>query len=382
MSVSIYLDYNATTPVDPRVVEKMLPYFTEHYGNPSSHAHMYGWSANAAIEKARIEVAQSIGASRPSEVIFTSGATEGINTAIKGLAGTGSRQKKHFVTVQTEHSAVIHACQHLERQGCRITYVPVDSDGLIDLGYLQESLTDETVLVCVMWANNETGVIQPISKIAGLVRERGILFMTDATQAIGKLPISVDDVDILVCSAHKVYGPKGVGAMFVRTHVRCIPLMDGGGQEWGKRSGTHNVPGIVGMGEAFRLAKLECEQDATRLCFLRDKFEHDLTGSGAKFHINGAGAKRLPQTSSISFPELNLERLLLSIRTLAVGTGSACGSGKSVPSSVLSAMGIDDDTARKTLRISLGRPTTEQDVSHASELLVHALDGLYNKAAA
>ncbi len=381
MSAAIYLDYNATTPVDPRVVEKMLPYFTEHYGNPSSQAHMYGWAASAAVEKARMEVAQCLGASRPSEITFMSGATEGINTAIKGVAEVCSRRGAHIVTVQTEHSAVTHACQHLQQQGWHVTYLPVNSDGLLDLSGLEDSLTDETVLVCVMWANNETGVIQPISEIAGLVRGHGIPFMTDATQAIGKLPVSVEDVDILVCSGHKVYGPKGVGAMFVRSRVRCAPLIDGGGQERGKRSGTHNVPGIVGMGEAFRLAKLECEQDAERLSVLRDKLEHDLIGSGVAVQINGAGADRLPQTSSISFPDLNLERLLLSIRTLAVGTGSACGFGKSTPSAVLSAMGVEDDAARQTLRISLGRPTTEQDVFQASELLRKALDGLYNKAA-
>ncbi|MCY3594088.1 MAG: cysteine desulfurase [Rhodothermaceae bacterium] len=381
MSAVIYLDYNATTPVDPRVVDKMLPYFTEHYGNPSSQAHMYGWAANAAVEKARMEVAQCLGASRPSEITFTSGATEGINAAIKGVAEVRSRRGNHIVTVQTEHSAVTHACQHLQQQGWHVTYLPVNSDGLLDLDSLEDSLTDETVLVCIMWANNETGVIQPISEIAGLVRGRGIPFMTDATQAVGKLPVSVDDVDILVCSGHKVYGPKGVGAMFVRSRVRCAPLIDGGGQERGKRSGTHNVPGIVGMGEAFRLAKLECEQDAKRLSTLRDKFEQDLIDSGVAVQINGAGADRLPQTSSVSFPDLNLERLLLSIRTLAVGTGSACGSGKSMPSPVLSAMGVGDDAARQTLRVSLGRPTTKQDVFQASELLMKALDGLYNKAA-
>ena len=381
MSAVIYLDYNATTPVDPRVVDKMLPYFTEHYGNPSSQAHMYGWAANAAVEKARMEVAQCLGASRPSEITFTSGATEGINAAIKGVAEVRSRRGNHIITVQTEHSAVTHACQHLQQQGWHVTYLPVNSDGLLDLDSLEDSLTDETVLVCIMWANNETGVIQPISEIAGLVRGRGIPFMTDATQAVGKLPVSVDDVDILVCSGHKVYGPKGVGAMFVRSRVRCAPLIDGGGQERGKRSGTHNVPGIVGMGEAFRLAKLECEQDAKRLSTLRDKFEQDLIDSGVAVQINGAGADRLPQTSSVSFPDLNLERLLLSIRTLAVGTGSACGSGKSMPSPVLSAMGVGDDAARQTLRVSLGRPTTKQDVFQASELLMKALDGLYNKAA-
>lgn len=381
MSTAIYLDYNATTPVDSRVVDRMMPYFTEHYGNPASQSHVYGWAASAAVEEARMEVAKCLGASSPSEIIFTSGATEGINSAIKGVAEASSHRGHHIVTVQTEHHAVIHACQHLEQHGWRITYLPVNPDGLIDIDCLTDSLTDETVLVCVMWANNETGVVQTISDIAGPVRERGIPFITDATQAVGKLPVSVEDVDILVCSGHKVYGPKGVGAMFVRNRVRCTPLIDGGGQEHGKRSGTHNVPGIVGMGEAFRLALLEHEQDRERLSALRDRFEQTLIEGRMKVQINGAGANRLPQTSSLSFPGLNLERLLLSIRTLAVGTGSACGSGKVVPSTVLSAMGVSNDTARQTLRISLGRPTTEQEVTRASELLKDAVDGLYNKAA-
>ncbi len=381
MSAAIYLDYNATTPVDPRVMQKMLPYFTEHYGNPSSQAHMYGWAANAAVEKARLEVAQCLGASRPSEIIFTSGSTEGINSAIKGVAEVSSQKGRHMVTVRTEHHAVSHVCKYLEQRGWDITYVPVNEDGLVDLDSLRDSLTDRTVLVCVMWANNETGVIQPIAEIAELVRGRGIPFMTDATQAVGKIPVSVEDVDILVCCAHKVYGPKGVGAMFVRSRIRCAPLIDGGGQEQGKRSGTHNVPGIVGMGESFRLAELEQAQDAKRLSDLRDRLEQALLEAGLEIQINSAGASRLPQTSSISFPGLNLERLLLSIRTLAVGTGSACGSGKRTPSAVLSAMGIRNDVAAQTLRISLGRPTTEAEVLEASELLRQALDGLYNKAA-
>jgi len=381
MSVAIYLDYNATTPVDSRVMERMLPYFTEHYGNPSSQAHMYGWMAHAAVEKARSEVAECIDALRPSEVVFTSGATEGINTVIKGLAEAYSHRGRHIVTVKTEHSAVIHACQYLEKRGWLVTYLPVNSNGIVCLDNLKNSLTEDTVLVCVMWANNETGVIQPISEISELTRRRGIPFMTDATQAIGKLPVSVSDVDILVCSAHKVYGPKGVGAMFVRGRVRCNPLMDGGGQERGHRSGTHNVPGIVGMGEAFRLAKLEMKQESMRLSSLREQFEYNLMRAGIEMQIHGTGAERLPQTSSISFPNLNIERLLLSIRTLAVGTGSACGSGQRMPSSVLSAMGISAEIAGQTLRISLGRPTTEGEVLRASELIIKAVGGSYNKAA-
>ena len=381
MPASIYLDYNATTPVDPRVVEKMLPYFTEYYGNPSSQAHMYGWAAGAAVERARTEVAECLGAPRPSEVIFTSGATEGINTVIKGLAEACCHKGRHIVTVQTEHSAVNHVCRYLERRGWSITYLPVNSNGLLDLDSLERSLTGDTVLVCVMWANNETGIIHPISEISKLVRGRGIPLMTDATQAVGKIPVSFEDVDILVCSGHKVYGPKGIGAMLIRGRLRYNPLIDGGGQERGRRSGTHNVPGIVGMGEAFRLANLEFEQDAKRLCSLRDRLEHSIMGAGIEVQIHGYGVERLPQTSSISFPNLNLERLLLSIRTLAVGTGSACGSGQRMPSRVLSAMGVGSDIAGQTLRISLGRPTTEEEVIQASKLLVDALHGLYNKAA-
>ena len=379
MSSTIYLDYNATTPVDPRVVEKMLPYFTEHYGNPSSQSHMYGWAANAAVEKARMQVAQCISASRPGEIIFNSGATEGISTVIKGLAETHSHRNKHIVTVKTEHSAVLHACRYMERHGWRITYLPVDEKGQICLNHLEKSLLNVPDLVCVMWANNETGVVQPISKIARLVREHGIPFMTDATQAIGKLPVSVEDVDILVCSGHKVYGPKGVGVLFIRSRMKYIPLIDGGGQERGRRSGTHNVPGVVGLGEAFRLAKLEWDEDGERLSALRDRLEFALIRGGIDVHIHGADTDRLPQTSSISFPKLNLEKLLLSIRTLAVGTGSACGSGKRAPSTVLSAMGVEADLAGQTLRISLGRPTTEKEVLHASELLVKSAEQLYQQ---
>lgn len=369
----IYLDYNATTPVDPRVIEKMTPCFTENYGNPSSQVHMYGWVSSAAIEKARRDVAQCVGIFRPSEVTFNSGATEGINHAIKGCAEAYAQRGRHIVTVQTEHSAVIHACRHLERQGYRVTYLPVNSDGIIDLNRLEDSLAEDTILVSVMWANNETGVLQPIPEIIELVRTKEIPFMTDATQAVGKVPVSAEGVDILVCSGHKVYGPKGVGALLIRGRLSCTSLIDGGGQERGRRSGTHNVPGIVGMGEAFRLAKLESEHKMERLSALRDQLECSLVNAGIEFQINGAGAKRLPQTSSISFKNLNLEKLLMSIRKLAVGTGSACGSGKQSVSPVLSAMGVDVDTAKQTLRISLGTPTTEEEIVEASELLINAV---------
>ncbi len=379
MSASIYLDYNATTPVDPRVVEKMLPYFSEYYGNPSSESHMFGWTARSAIEKARRQVAECLNISRPSEISFTSGATEGINTALKGFSEANSHRGNHIITVQTEHSAVLNVCQYLERKGWRITYLPVDASGVIDLNNLQDKITSQTILVCIMWANNETGVIQPMSTIAPMVRERGIPLMTDATQAVGKLPISAEDVDILVCSAHKVYGPKGVGALFVRGNLRYDPLIEGGGQERGHRSGTHNVPAIVGMGEALSLANKDFTDDTDRLLKLRQLLECALTESVSRIQIHGIEAQRLPQTSSISFPDLNLERLLLSIRTLAVGTGSACGTGNYKPSHVLSAMGVEDAHAKQTLRISMGHPTTEEEVSHATELIVESVKELYQK---
>jgi len=376
---AIYLDYNATTPVDPRVIEKMLPYFSEHYGNPSSESHMYGWTTSAAIEKARRQVAECLGISCPSEITFTSGATESINTVLKGFAEANSHRGNHIVTVKTEHSAVLRVCQNLERKGWRITYLSVDENGLICLEDLMYSITSETILVCVMWANNETGVIQPMSRISSIVQERGIPLMTDATQAIGKVPISAEEIDILVCSAHKVYGPKGVGATVVKGHLRFPPLIEGGGQERGHRSGTHNVPAIVGMGEAFSLAHLECNHDAERLGGLQEHLECSLAELVDRIQIHGDQAKRLPQTSSLSFPGLSLERLLLSIRTLAVGTGSACGTGNYQPSHVLTAMGVEDDHAKQTLRISMGRPTTEEEVYKAIDLMIEAAEALHQK---
>jgi len=357
----------------------MLPYFSEHYGNPSSESHMFGWTAGAAIEKARRQVAECLNISRPTEITFNSGATEGINTALKGFAEANAHRGKHIITAKTEHSAVLHACQYLEKKGWRITYLPVDNNGVIDLNHLEDCITDQTIMVCIMWANNETGVIQPLSKIIPIVQERGIPLMTDATQAVGKLPISVEGIDLLVCSAHKVYGPKGIGAMYVRGKLRFQPLIEGGGQERGYRSGTHNVPAIVGMGEAFSLAHRECSHDCERLCALQQYLEHALKDMVSEIQIHGEQTKRLSQTSSISFPDLNLERLLLSIRTLAVGTGSACKTANYQPSHVLSAMGVQDSYAKQTLRISMGRPTTEKEVHQATDLIREAVEELYQK---
>ena len=363
-------------PVDKRVLERMLPYFTQHFGNASSGGHMFGWAASAAVEQARQEVANCLGVKRPSEISFTSGSTEGINAAIKGISEACAHKGRHIVTVQTEHSATRKTCQHLQRQGYRVTYLSVCSQGLVDLEELERSLSDDTILVSVMWANNETGVVQPIEEISQLVRSRGILFMTDATQAVGKLPVFVDGVDVLVCSGHKIFGPKGVGALYMRERVRRRPLIDGGGQERGHRGGTLNVPGIVGMGEALRLARLECEMDCRRMASLRDDLENALESAIPGLKINGKKAARLPQTSSITFPQVDAERLQLGIRTLAVGTGSACASQTSAPSPVLIAMGLNASEARRTLRISLGRPTTAQEVDAAQSAIIGAMRGL------
>lgn len=374
MQRPIYLDYNATTPVDPRVLERMLPYFREQFGNASSKGHAFGWAAEEAVDQAREAVAALLGAD-PAEIVFTSGATEAINTALKGVVEAYAAKGRHLVTVQTEHSAVLDTCRTLERQGCSVTYLPVGPDGRVDLDTLAAALTDETILVAVMWANNETGVLQPIPQIAALVRERGILFMTDATQAVGKVPVRVDHADLLACSAHKFYGPKGVGALYVRRRnprVRLVPLLNGGGQERALRGGTLNVPGIVGMGAAAEVARAEQPAEAARLGILRDRLETRLTEAVPALRVNTGAAPRLPQTSSLTFPGLRAANLMAELRDLALSAGSACSSGSGRPSHVLKAMGLSDAEALATLRFSLGRFTTDEDVDAAVEQVVTA----------
>ena len=375
MRLPIYLDCNATTPVDGRVLEVMLPYFTERYGNASSKGHAYGWAAEEAVEQAREQVAALIGA-EGREVVFTSGATESINLALKGVAEAYRRKGRHLVTVQTEHKATLDACRALERQGCEVTYLPVDEDGLVRLADVEAALTEETVLVSVMWANNETGVIQPIEAIADVVRARGVLFMTDATQAAGKVPISTAHADLLVLSAHKCYGPKGTGALYRsrrRPRVRLLPLIDGG-QEGGLRGGTLNVPGIVGMGAAAVLAQDGLEAEAARLQGLRDRFEADVQAALPDVRVNGGGASRLPQTSNLSFPDVRAGNLIAALRDLAISTGSACSSGSGKPSHVLKAMGLSDALAQSTLRFSLGRFTTDEEMAYATEHVIAAVE--------
>ncbi len=378
MTLPIYLDYNATTPVDPRVLERMLPFFTRHYGNASSKGHAFGWAAAEGVKQAREELAAVLGAD-PTEIVFTGGATESINLAIKGVAAAYREKGRHIVTVQTEHSAVLEACKALERQGWTITRLPVGPDGQVRVEEVEAAITGETVLVSVMWANNETGVLQPITAIGEAVRRRGVLFLTDATQAIGKLPVSVEQVDLLACTAHKLYGPKGVGALYIRRRnprVRIVPQIDGGGQEEGLRAGTLNTPGIVGFGAAAALAMAEMAPEAVRLGALRDVMESRLMAALPGMHINGAGAPRLPHVSNVTFPGVRSAHLVTELRDLALSTGSACSSGTGNPSHVLKAMGLSDEAAYATLRVSLGRFTTAEEVDHAVNRMISVVSRL------
>lgn len=379
----LYLDYNASTPVDERVVQAMLPYFGTHYGNPSSKGHSFGWTADEACEQAREQVGGIIGAD-PKEIVFTSGATEAVNTAVKGVAEAYGSKGRHLITVQTEHRAVLNAHRALERKGFDVTYLPVDEQGRIDLDALEDALRDDTILVSTMWANNEVGTIHPIEDIASLVRPRGVLLMSDATQAVGKVPVSVEHVDLLACSAHKFYGPKGVGALYICSRdprVRIMPLLDGGGHEDGRRSGTLNVPGIVGIGKAAEIAAAELDDFRGRMSGLRDRLESSLTEL-PNAHVNVTDAERLPQTSSIRFDGAKGSEMMMELRDLAFSAGSACSSGSGKPSHVLSAMGLTEDQSLSTLRISLGRFTTEDDVDFAASRLREAAESVAGKAPA
>ncbi|MEM6644761.1 MAG: cysteine desulfurase family protein [Bacteroidota bacterium] len=377
----IYLDYNATTPVDERVLEQMLPYFTQHFGNASSSGHAYGWAADEAVVIAREQVAAALDAPS-SGILFTSGATEGANAAIKGIAHAYATRGRHLITTATEHKAVLDAHYALEREGFTITVLPVDAEGRVSVADLEAALTDETTLVSVMWANNEVGTIHRIAELTEAAHARGALFMTDATQAVGKVPVSIakSGVDVLVCSGHKVYGPKGVGALYVRRRgrpVRLTPLLDGGGQERGLRGGTLNVPGIVGLGAALESAIGLLDTEAARQARLRDRFEAHLLDAVPGLLINGAGAPRLPNTSNVCFPEcVENEMLAAELRTLAVSGGSACASGSAAASHVLTAMGLSPEAAKRSLRFSLGRRTTAKDMDHAFDAVVTALNRL------
>jgi cysteine desulfurase len=366
----VYLDYHATTPTDPRVVEVMQPYFTDRFGNAASRHHSFGWNARDAVERARRQVADLIGAD-PREVYFTSGATESNNLAIKGVVEAYAAGPTHVVTVATEHHAVLDPCRRLEARGTRLTIVPPESDGIVSVDRLESALTPETALVSVMMANNEIGVLQPVDQIAALTRDRGIPLHTDAAQAVGKVPFSVRDlrVDLASLSAHKIYGPKGVGALYVRRRPR-LPLaaqIDGGGHERGLRSGTLNVPGIVGFGHAAQLCREEMPSEGERLANLRDRLRDGLARHLSDIHINGSTMHRLPNNLNVGFAGVEGETLLIGLDDLAVSSGAACTSANPEPSHVLRSLGVSDEIARASLRFGLGRWTTAEEIDYAVE---------------
>ena len=371
LKLPIYLDNSATTPADPRVVDTMVPYFYEHFGNAASRNHPFGWEAEGAVDKAREQIAKLINASE-KEIILTSGATEADNLAIKGVFDMYSRKGNHIVTVTTEHKAVLDTCKHLEKLGAEITYLKTDSEGNIDLNELESVITDKTILVSVMYANNEIGTIHPIKKIAEIAHKKGALLFTDATQAAGKISIDVerDGIDLMAFTAHKMYGPKGVGALYVRRknpRVKVTAQMDGGGHERGMRSGTLNVPGIVGFGKAAEIAMLEMDADAARLSKMRDRLETELMKIEESY-VNGNRESRLPHITNISFKYVEGEGLMMAFnQNIAVSSGSACTSASLEPSYVLKALGLGDDLAHSSIRFSLGRFTTDEQIDYTIE---------------
>jgi len=374
IKLPIYMDYHATTPVDPRVVDAMLPYFTEHFGNAASRNHPFGWEAEEAVDKGRKQVADLIGANA-KEIVFTSGATESNNLAIKGVAEMYREKGNHIITCVTEHKATIDTCKHLEKDGYRVTYLPVQKDGLISLDALKAAIGDKTILISIMTANNEIGVIQPIAEIGAIAKAKGILFHTDAVQAVGKVPFNVNDlkVDLVSISAHKMYGPKGVGALYVRRRnprVLLASQIDGGGHERGMRSGTLNVPGIVGFGKAAELCRTEMTADTARLLALRERLNKKLHDGLDEIYINGSMTHRLPHNLNISFAYVEGESLLMGINDVAVSSGSACTSASLEPSYVLKALGAGDDLAHSSIRFGLGRWTTEEEVDYVADKLI------------
>jgi cysteine desulfurase len=355
----------------------MLPWFTEKFGNAASRNHAFGWEAEEAVENARKQIADLIGAT-PKEIIFTSGATESNNLAIKGVAQMYAEKGNHIITAASEHKAVLDTCKHLEKEGCRVTYLPLKADGLIDLDMLREAITDKTILVTVMYANNEIGVVQPIAEIGKLCREKGVLFHTDGVQAVGKIPVNVnaDSIDLMSITAHKLYGPKGVGALYVRRRnprVQLTSQMDGGGHERGMRSGTLNVPGIVGLGEACGLAKREMAEESARLRALRDRLKDRLMSELDEVFINGSFEHRLPHNLNISFAYVEGESLLMGINDIAVSSGSACTSATLEPSYVLKALGMGDDLAHSSIRFGLGRFNTQEEVDYAADRVIEVV---------
>lgn len=371
LKLPIYLDHNATTPCDPRVVEAMVPYFTEFFGNSASRSHPFGWHAEEAVDYAREQIARLIGAD-PKEIIFTSGATEGDNLAIKGVFDMYASKGNHIITATTEHKAVLDTCKHIEKSGGEVTYLAVNGEGLIDLTELEAAIRPTTILISIMYANNETGTVQLVKEISKIARKHGVLFFTDGTQAVSKIPVDVnkDGIDLMAFSAHKMYGPKGVGALYVRRknpRVKVTAQMDGGGHERGMRSGTLNVAGIVGFGKACEIAMQEMESETARVSKLRDKLEQALLNL-EEAYVNGSREHRLPHVTNISFKYVEGEGLMMGFnKDIAVSSGSACTSASLEPSYVLKALGLGDDLAHSSLRFGLGRYTTEEQIDYTIE---------------
>jgi cysteine desulfurase len=369
MQYPVYLDYNATTPCDPRVMDEMLPYFTSHFGNAASKTHAYGWVAEEAVTIARERVARLISADA-SELVFTSGATESVNLAMRGVYETYQSKGKHIITYQTEHKAVLDTCAYLEKQGAMLTYLPVNENGLPDLLLLEKSIRPDTILIAAMYANNETGVVFPIKEMTAIAKQKGVLFFSDATQAVGKIPVDVlkDEIDLMALSAHKIYGPKGVGALYVRRknpRVKLSPFIYGGGHEKGLRSGTLNVPGIVGLGKACNISLLDMQTDSLRIEQLRDQLLNGILQLGCA-RLNGEKKSLLPHVANIAFDFNGASQLIGQLsKDMAVSSGSACTSASAEPSHVLKAMGLRDELAAGSIRFSLGRFTTENELSIA-----------------
>ena len=380
IKLPIYMDNHATTPVDPRVLEAMLPYFTDKFGNAASRNHEFGWVAEEAVENARGQIARLINAT-PKEIVFTSGATESTNLAIKGAAEMYREKGNHIITQVTEHKATLDTCKRLEKYGCEVTYLPVEKDGRINLDDLRRAITPKTILISIMYANNEIGVVQPIAEIGKIAKEKGVFFHVDAVQAVGKIPVDVqkDGIDLMSISAHKIYGPKGVGALYVRRknpRVQLAAIIDGGGHERGMRSGTLNVPGIVGLGKACELCQNEMENESKELRRLREKLTHSIMSRLDETFINGSMEHRLPHNINISFAYVEGESLLMGINDIAVSSGSACTSATLEPSYVLKALGVGEDLAHTSIRFGIGRFNTEEEVDYVADRVVDTVTRL------
>lgn len=377
MKLPIYMDNHATTPVDPRVLDAMLPYFTDRFGNAASRNHKFGWEAEEAVEEARKNIASLIGAD-PREIVITSGATESDNLAIKGVAWMYREKGDHIITCVTEHKAILDSCKHLEKDGYHVTFLPVDNKGFVDLDDLRKAITDKTILISIMAANNEVGVIQDVKAIGKIARERGVLFHTDAVQAAGKIPFNVNEmnVDIASLSAHKMYGPKGVGALYVRRRnprVLLTPVIDGGGHERGMRSGTLNVPGIVGFGKAAQIAREELKAESAEMFRMRERLRNTLERELDEVYINGDLERRLPGNLNMSFAYVEGESLLMGINDIAVSSGSACTSASLEPSYVLKALGVGEDLAHTSIRFGIGRFNTDEEVDYVANRVIETV---------